>query len=198
VNVRRDDDRVIRTTQPIGPMAALKESIANPSGPIEATISVSQGKALQAMLCVPATGDFGAPGSDDATRAALRQFRTAFLYDTPLPSTVPDTITSSVVRDQLFTTLRKFPSCNAAGFQNAYEVGIFSKLGFPQIRSEVARALQVRAQVPVPTGLIAGGDTVDPILRDAIVTLRKTFGGSGAPSLDPQFYDWIAQAGDRK
>ena len=46
--------------------------------------------------------------------------------------------------------------------------------------------------------LIEGGNTVDPILRDAIGTLRKTFGGSGAPSLDPQFYDWIAQTDDGK
>jgi hypothetical protein len=110
---------------------------------------------------------------------------------------VPDTITSSVARDELFTTLRKFPSCSAAGFQNAYEVGIFSKLGFPQIRAEVAKALQAKAAQPVPAGLVGGGNTVDPVLRSAIATLRKAFDNSAATALDPAFYDWITRASDR-
>jgi hypothetical protein len=189
--------QVIHSTQPIVVTPPLKEFVTNAFGPIEPTISVTQGKALQTMLCVPATGNFGPEGSTDPTRIALHDFNMAYLYGSdPMPA-VPDNIKDSKTRDDLFNTLQKFRSCTAAGFQNPYEVGIFSKFGFPTVRGQIAKALTTKAQQPVPAGLTTGGASVDPVLRNAITTLRRAFGTPGQPNLDPAFYDWISRSTDR-
>jgi hypothetical protein len=168
-------------------------------GNLEEAISLGSGEAFQRTLCVSATGNFGPEGS--TTRAALGQFYSAQYY--------PDTVAVSIISsdDQLRRlrgAQRTFPSCPAAGFRNAFEVGIFSRPDVSGTVDPMRPIAQVRqalvvAGLTIPSGLqeTSFGPTMMAGLREAIPSLRQHFGVQGEPTLDLTLYDRIVRSGAR-
>jgi len=125
----------IRVDQPppVAPPPAklMQDSI----GPVERSISLSSGMALQRALCVAETGAF-----DSATRAQLRNFNIASLY--PTDSNASDRLTTDADLARLRAAQRLYPSCQGSGFKNGFEEGLFARFGESKIRADLKLALE--------------------------------------------------------
>jgi hypothetical protein len=151
-------------------------------GPVEGSISLSSGMALQRALCVPETGIF-----DAATRAQLRNFNIASLY--PTDSAATDKLTTDADLARLRAAQRLYPSCQGSGFRNGFEEGLFARFGESKIRADLKLALQA-AGLAVPEGLNATGAVgADNSIRQAVGSLRTKYNLAGQPVFDRTFYD---------
>ncbi len=178
---------VIRSTDVLEKTAAIRTTIANASPGPERTVSLAEGKAFQATLCVAPTGDFGPAGTTSETRVELKAFNIAYLY--PTDSQATDTIANSAQLGYLRRAQKAFPSCEGAQLMNGFEVGILSRIGFPTLRTRVAKALTANGLSAA--GIEAGGAAMDKPLRDAIKELGKKFSPQAPTELDRAFYAWI-------
>jgi hypothetical protein len=144
---------------------------------------------IQSTLCVDSTGSFGTPGSE--TRNALRDFNTA--YNFPEGAVGSDKIEGPRDLQRLDDARRKFPSCEIAGFRNAFEVGIFSRFGSEEVLAQIRRALNV-AGLP-DNGTRSGSEVrvIDPSLRDSIVKLRSRYNLPRSLAIDRDLYSQIVK-----
>jgi hypothetical protein len=150
-------------------------------GSAETSITRTRGKELQKTLCVPETGAF-----DTATRAQLRAFNVATHY--PKDDTATDQLAPADLT-LLNAAQNKFPSCEKAGFQSGFEVGLFTTVGAGTLRSNLRTAVTT-AKVPAIAGLDADASKpADSAVRDAIAALRKAYQLPGLPVFDRMFYD---------
>jgi hypothetical protein len=151
-------------------------------GPVERSISLSSGMALQRALCVAETGAF-----DSATRAQLRNFNSASLY--PTDSNASDKLTSDADLARLRAAQRLYPSCRGSGFKNGFEEGLFARFGGSRMRADLKLALE-GAGLPPPDGLNATGIVgADDSIRNAVGSLRAKYNLPGEPVFDRAFYD---------
>ena len=156
--------------------------MAGAMGPVEGAVSVASGTALQRTLCVVETGEF-----DTATRAQLRLFNAASLY--PSDGSATDKLATDADLTRLRSAQRKFPSCQASGFRNGFEVGLFSRFGTTKMRDDLKTAL-IAAKLPVPPSLNAApAQPIDETVRKAIGSLATVYGLAGQSEFSRAFYD---------
>jgi hypothetical protein len=176
--------------------APVAKQIGNPITDLEKrSISLADGQAFQRALCIDDSGNFGPSGSP--TRMALRQFYTARLY--PKDTKAGETIATTTDLRELRDAQAVFPSCQAAGLANAFEVGLFSRPvnttgGVDPMKtiSLVADAL-TKESLPVPAQFQSATLTpaVVTSLRAAILDLRAKYGLPGNNTLDRALYNKI-------
>jgi hypothetical protein len=157
------------------------------------SVSRDDAKAFQRALCVSDTGEFGPETSE--TRQALRQFFEARYHPAAPPS--PTTIANLQDLNSLRSAQSTFPSCPAAGFANAFEVGIFSRpanaegtVDPMQAVTNIVIAVQ-KADIPVPDALrgTTFGPSVIAALRGVIPLLRSKYSLPDGRTIDRQLFN---------
>lgn len=178
-SVRSANIRIDRPPPIVPPPAKLMQDSI---GPVERSITLTSGIALQRALCAAETGAF-----DSATRTQLRNFNVASLY--PSDASATDRLTTDADLARLREAQRLFPNCQGSGFKSGFEQGLFARFGERRVRSDLKAALAA-AQMPVPAGLDATGSIpADNSIRQAIASLRTKYGLPGQPVFDRTFYD---------
>jgi hypothetical protein len=168
---------------------------------LERTMGIDQARAIQRILCVDDTGDFGPDGSP--TRRALIDFKTA----QALQSTNPGRIENPAQLTALTKAIKDIKSCTVGALANSFESGIFSAFGEDRVRARIKRAIDsVNKRVAEkitsppdltsPTGNAAMGDTI----RASITALRRAYASLGLPiaagsAIDPQLWKQITRDG---
>lgn len=162
--------------------------MANSITPVEKTITVADGKKLQRMLCVSPSGGFDGP-----TREQLRNFNGAAF------STDSDRIGTVAVLDKLRDAQQLFSDCSKAGFNNAFEVGLFARFELTEtpIRALLNKAINDKrintdgiAPLPAPKAPVV----VDAATRKAVASLSKKFGLNTGSEITPEFYEKLNPA----
>jgi hypothetical protein len=168
---------------------------------LERTMGLDQARAIQRILCVDDTGDFGPDGS--LTRRALIDFKAALA----LQSTNPGRIENAAQLSALTKAVNDIRSCRGETLANSFESGIFSRFGEESVRNRIKRAIdsvnqRVTEKITSPSELTnpasnaAMGDTI----RRSITALRKAYGSAGLPiasgsAIDQQLWQQITRDG---
>jgi hypothetical protein len=146
--------------------------------PLEKNMGLEQARAIQRVLCIDDTGDFGPLGSP--TRRSLIDFMAAQgttstgKIETP-GDLVPLTAATKVVR-----------SCAIEKLGSGFESGLFAKLGKKVVHDQIARAIErVNTRVTmkiVPSADFSNADaTMGDTIRDAVTKLRTTYASESLP-----------------
>jgi hypothetical protein len=178
--IRGQATAMVREPPIVTPPVAM--AMGHPIGPVEASISLSSGKLLQRALCATETGDF-----DRATRDQLRQFN-AGIRD-QAASVASDTLATDADLSRLRASQRRFPSCQNAGFSNAYEVGLFSRYSAGDMQGYINAALAKAGLAQTVTVGVGSGQTIDASVRQAVTALRAKYNLPGRPVFDKTFFD---------
>ncbi len=129
----------LNVTTPIPPSKQLANILHPAQDSVEDTLPFPIGKAIQKALCVKKpNGDFGNTGSE--TRSNLRDFKAGLLLQKS--DELKGLIENASDRADVIKATELFPSCHAAGFVTAYEVGAFTRHTAPGIRKMLITGLK--------------------------------------------------------
>jgi hypothetical protein len=187
---QRADKPIIVTPPPPTPLGTALT-------PLEKNMGLEQARAIQRVLCIDDTGDFGPLGSP--TRRSLIDFMAAQgttstgKIETP-GDLVPLTAAKNVVR-----------SCAIEKLGSGFESGLFAKLGKKVVRDQIARAIE-RVNTRNTTKIVPSADFSNPdatmgdTIRDAVTKLRTTYASEALPitagtTIDAQVWRQVLKDG---
>ncbi|MBR1121455.1 hypothetical protein JQ628_08035 [Bradyrhizobium lablabi] len=164
------------------PGSDLSQKMGGAIPPVETTITVTDGQKFQKMLCVQASGTFDTP-----TRQQLKNFNRATLF--PTDKDAVDRVANDAILGRLRDASRLFPDCRKAGFSNALEVGLFTRLELARtpFYPMLNKALQAEG-IPPLAAPAAPSTAIDDAARQAISKLKTKYGLPSDGDVTLEFY----------
>jgi hypothetical protein len=187
---QRADKPIVVTPGPARPLGTALT-------PFEEKMGLDQARAIQRILCVEDTGDFGALGSP--TRRSLIDFMAAQGVTSAGKIETPSDVT---VLTGAVTVVK---SCATEKLANAFESGIFSRFGNKSLRERIGRAIasvnkRAATKITVPPELLSADATMGDSIRSSVTALRTAYASEGlqiaqGSSIDSQLWKQITKDG---